>query len=377
MNSEYTEGLGPMLPAGRASVAELADQIRRVSGVISLAYMVDFPIALLVLNSDRQIVYGNARAQEFMRPDVSTPLGLRPGEAFACDNARLGEDGCGTGALCRYCGAAKSLAAAFSGKMRTEEFSIARSSTERIDQLDLQVWSKPIKIGSEIFYLFSVIDISERKRRESFERIFLHDLMNTAGSLSSLMHLIDPTKDSFPEHFALAREASDQLVDELVSHRMLSDAEMGNLPSDFTPSSAAEIVDSVVAIYRRIAENRGIGFVLKRPESPLVLSTDPVLLKRVLSNLIKNAIEASVRGQSVGLSFAAAGEAAEFSVTNAAVIPESVRSQLFHRSFSTKARGRGLGTYAARLFVEEFLNGTIRVESGAERGTAFIVSLPL
>jgi signal transduction histidine kinase len=68
---------------------------------------------------------------------------------------------------------------------------------------------------------------------------------------------------------------------------------------------------------------------------------------------------------------------AVYRVTNEAVISEEIRAQLFHRSFSTKGRGRGIGTYAARLFVEDFLGGRIDVSSGPGAGTTFSVALPL
>lgn len=376
MKADRPEPAAPILPAGRSSVAELSEQIRRVSAIVSLSYLSDFPVAILVLNADRQIVYANAKAAELMAPCVGNPLGLRPGEAFGCANAALGTDGCGTGSRCRYCGAARSLAAAISGMVAAEECGISRAGAARLEQLDLLVWSKRIVLQSDVFYLFSVMDISERKRRESLERIFLHDLMNTAGALSSLMRLVDPAEATFAEYFALAREASDQLVDELVSHRMLSDAEAGSLPADSRIVSASEVAESVADIYRRIAESRGVSFRISHPSESLLFSTDPTLLKRVLSNLIKNALEASVRGKTVAFSYGIRDGRIAFSVSNDAVIPDEVRSQLFRRSFSTKARGRGLGTYAARLFTEEFLNGSIEAASEAGKGTVFTVYLP-
>jgi len=250
----------PFLPAGRASQAVLAEQIHRVSNVVSLGYLADFPVALMVLNRERQIVFCNERGMELMGPNAKSPLGQRPGEAFSCVHSRDGEDGCGTGPLCRYCGAARSLAAAMAGLVEAQECAISRSRTEHLDQLDILVWTKPVDVGGEVFYLFAVIDISERKRRESLERIFLHDLMNTAGSLSSLMRLVDPKEATFSEYFSLARDASEQLVDELVSHRMLSDAESGSLPADFAVVSTADLMGSIAEIYRRIAESRGILF---------------------------------------------------------------------------------------------------------------------
>jgi signal transduction histidine kinase len=259
----------------------------------------------------------------------------------------------------------------------SEECTIERGLTDHIEQLDLMVWTKPFPVDSERFSLFAVMDISERRRREALERIFLHDLMNTAGSLSSLMNLIDPKESSYDEYFALARGAADQLVEELVSHRLLADAEAGSLPAELTLVAVDEVVASVADLYRRIAESRGVACQIQvEGNRPIMLTTDAVLLKRVLSNLCKNAVEASARGQSVSLVCRDRADAVEMSVWNSSLISEEVRSQLFRRSFSTKGRGRGIGTYAARLFVEDYLGGSITVSSDPEAGTVFTVRIP-
>ncbi len=50
-------------------------------------------------------------------------------------------------------------------------------------------------------------------------------------------------------------------------------------------------------------------------------------------------------------------EMIEFWVHNHAVMPESVQRQVFQRSFTTKGRGRGLGTYSVKLLTERYLEG--------------------
>jgi signal transduction histidine kinase len=107
-----------------------------------------------------------------------------------------------------------------------------------------------------------------------------------------------------------------------------------------------------------------------------VVTTDKVLLKRVLGNLGKNGLEASEEGQEVSLGFRNFG-AAEFHVHNDAVMPEMIRLQVFRRSFSTKSPlGRGIGTYSAKLITERYLGGSLSFSSSEEQGTTFAVTLP-
>jgi sensor histidine kinase regulating citrate/malate metabolism len=66
-----------------------------------------------------------------------------------------------------------------------------------------------------------------------------------------------------------------------------------------------------------------------------------------------------------------------FSVHNATVMPADVQSQVFQRSFSTKAKtGRGIGTHSMRLFGERYLGGRVGFTSREPEGTLFTITLP-
>ena len=69
--------------------------------------------------------------------------------------------------------------------------------------------------------------------------------------------------------------------------------------------------------------------------------------------------------------------AAVFWVRNRAVMPEATRRRVFHRSFSTKGPGRGVGTYGMRLLGEGYLGGSIGFRTREGEGTVFELRLPL
>ncbi len=109
----------------------------------------------------------------------------------------------------------------------------------------------------------------------------------------------------------------------------------------------------------------------------LNLRTDRVLLRRIVGNLTKNALEASRKGSVIRLTAAATPICVEIRVNNPGEIPAHVQSQLFKRSFSTSGDpGRGLGTYSIKLFSERYLAGHVSFSSTREDGTTFTVSLP-
>ena len=54
-----------------------------------------------------------------------------------------------------------------------------------------------------------------------------------------------------------------------------------------------------------------------------------------------------------------------------------MQTQVFQRAFSTKGKGRGLGTYAIKLFSEKYLQGTVAFTSTEADGTLFRASYPV
>jgi sensor histidine kinase regulating citrate/malate metabolism len=110
-------------------------------------------------------------------------------------------------------------------------------------------------------------------------------------------------------------------------------------------------------------------------DGPLI--TDRRLLKRVLGNMLKNALEATPPHGTVKMSCEDDGDVVSFLVSNPAVIPNDVQLQVFQRSFSTKGEaGRGIGTYSMKLFGERYLGGEVDFVSREAEGTTFRLRLP-
>jgi sensor histidine kinase regulating citrate/malate metabolism len=57
-------------------------------------------------------------------------------------------------------------------------------------------------------------------------------------------------------------------------------------------------------------------------------------------------------------------------------MPKEVQLQLFQRSFSTKGRGRGIGTYSIKLLTEKYLRGKVDFISNEGTGTTFNLYFP-
>ena len=71
------------------------------------------------------------------------------------------------------------------------------------------------------------------------------------------------------------------------------------------------------------------------------------------------------------------GREIELWVMNPSAMPEEVRMQIFQRSFSTKGKGRGIGTYSLKLLGETYLKGEVGFTSAEDEGTRFFIRLPI
>jgi two-component system nitrogen regulation sensor histidine kinase NtrY len=106
---------------------------------------------------------------------------------------------------------------------------------------------------------------------------------------------------------------------------------------------------------------------------------DPQQIKRVLINLIDNAVDALAKHGTIEVVTevdADAGRVRLIVGDDGPGIPADARARLFVPSFSTKRRGSGLGLAVVSRIVQEH-RGTIRVEANQPKGARFVVELPL
>lgn len=354
----------------------MADLRERFLGERVMAACIEaMPELVLVLNHQRQVVAVNDHLLVSLGLDDSRRIiGSRPGEILHCAHAHEGADGCGTGPHCRVCGAALAIDECRRLGARRVQECLLSIGGDQARALELEVVTAPLAIEDIPLILCAMRDIGDRKRRESLERLFFHDVMNTAEGLVFLTELMQ-RQGAGPERIVQLSRTVWRLVDEVRAQRTLVMAERGELvphPADI----------DVPALLQDIAEAHGPqaatggGRIELRPCPILPLRSDPVLVRRVLTNLVRNAIEASP-GRAVVVAAAADGDGVRFAVRNPAVMSAPVREQVFHRSFSTKGVGRGLGTYGARLLGEGCLGGRVTATSQAPEGTEFVLWLPL
>lgn len=358
----------PALPGASAAPTPLVRSLNGVAAVLD-----SIPELVVIMNRIREIVYANRAATEACcARGLATSLGQRLGDVFGCRNRRDGPGGCGTSEHCRYCAAFSAIGVATSGRSVVQDMRVA---TESAEAFDLRIHASPFIFDGETFALIVLHDVSAEKRREVLERVFLHDLLNTASSLQSLTELLalDPDRIGLLKDHLVDTALS--LVQEITGHRLLLAAERNELTVNRTDVDLARALHAAADAYRHHGVAAGKAIVVEAP-ARLVARTDETLVHRIVVNLLKNALEASRPGDVVTLGLAACGDAPTLWCHNPAVMPDAVRTQVFQRNFTTKGFGRGLGTYSVRLLAEKFLGGRVRLDSAEGRGTRFEIILP-
>ncbi len=371
-------------PAGRSDDSALRENYRKLASDIQLEMIAEaIPDVALILDQNRQAVFANHALLNLIGSAGGEDiLGHRPGEILNCINVKGAPDGCGTSKACRLCGAVNAiLECQTSGTSSTRECRIVSRGNGESQQsyFDFEVKASPFYFKGLQFTMFVVKDISDKKRRQMLEQMFFHDILNTALGLNGLLEAIEnpESEEEFKMAVSWARKAGNEILEELVSQRTLVAAENGNLVVEPERCSPVQLLNDAVAYlsYQKIAGNKKIFIDPFSHATPF--ESDPALIRRVLINLMKNALEASPVGSVIKAGVKFIDKYVRFWVNNPGEMPEDVRMQIFQRSFSTKGENRGIGTYSIKLIVTEYLKGKVTFESNSENGTTFRVDLPV
>ncbi len=142
------------------------------------------------------------------------------------------------------------------------------------------------------------------------------------------------------------------------------------------------LLDEVVDVARRLADERGVAVRVKEHATAAVLG-DAIALRRAVMKLVENGVKYTPRGGHVELSLRAEAGWASLAVSDTGVgmDPEDLERvfEPFVRLDAARARdtgGAGLGLAIARSVVAVH-GGTIGVESRPGAGSTFTIRLPL
>lgn len=145
---------------------------------------------------------------------------------------------------------------------------------------------------------------------------------------------------------------------------------------DVTP-----IVRSCVTLERPLARRQGVTLDWKTSIESLYVVGDSGALYQLLTNLIRNAVDASkARKGVVVVSVKRQGELLQLVVHDQGdgIAPEHL-ARIFDPGFTTKppGKGSGIGLAVVKEITQNMFGGTITVESAVRTGSTFTLALPI
>jgi signal transduction histidine kinase len=226
-----------------------------------------------------------------------------------------------------------------------------------------------------------------------------HELRTPLTTIKALTRLLlrgglDEAKQQ--EYLETIAVECDRQIDLVLNLLDLSRLEAGAFELSLGRVETAEVLLSCLKSQSRAAEFRGHQLVIEQTAEIPAIRADQKALRRVISNLIENAIKYTPDGGHITLAAHKAGDEVEISITdNGRGIPSQdipILFDKFHRGRPApvaaggelatalpeleEVPGIGLGLYLARSVIEQ-MGGRISVESEVGRGSTFTLHLPV
>jgi signal transduction histidine kinase len=209
-----------------------------------------------------------------------------------------------------------------------------------------------------------------------------HEIRNPITAAKSLVQQIaeDPALPENREYASVAVQELDR-VERSIAHLLRFAREE---PRRVVTAHMGAIVDAALALLRdRLTEHRVEVRVAADFDAMGTLEADPEQLRRVLANVIGNAIDAFVEAGTPEprIDVRAGQNLARTEVwltiaDNGPGIPPDAIAKVFTPFYTSKAAGTGLGLALSKKIIEEH-GGSIEVKSPPGGGAEFVITLPL
>ncbi len=208
-----------------------------------------------------------------------------------------------------------------------------------------------------------------------------HDLRQPVTSMNLLLSALFASRDAQAVRSVAAKfEAPLRALEEILSSLLeVSRLEAGIIEVHRRTCAPDEIIGPVVAEFKPRAVGRRLN--LRATHEDVELFTDPELVRRILRNLVDNAIKFTDEG-SIQIDLRAEGSAMLLAVTDSGRgIPKEIQGRVFDDYFQgdnphrDRAQGLGLGLSIVRRLVG-LLGGEAKLTSAAGHGSRFDLRLP-
>lgn len=138
-----------------------------------------------------------------------------------------------------------------------------------------------------------------------------------------------------------------------------------------------QIVGDVLALSAEELSTRKVTLESDLPNNPVLVNVDADLLKQAVINIVQNGAQAMPEGGHLRVTLEDDRKHAVMRITDEGTgIPDEIRDKIFDLYFTTKSEGSGIGL-AMTYRIVQLHHGSVEVESELNRGTEFVLRIPL
>lgn len=215
-----------------------------------------------------------------------------------------------------------------------------------------------------------------------------HDLRNPVSTMLSLLYLLKRhgrLDDAKGQHYLQYLEKQTQQIRELITDVFdLAKLETGRA-IECQPVSVAPFLQDLAESFRPLAEQKQLELCFTPPEAGLIATFDPVQIRRVVNNLLANALKFTPTGGCITLAAGRAEGSTEalIQITDTGVgIPAADLPHIFEHFYRVNderhqlVEGSGLGLAICKTIIDQH-QGHLGVESRLGVGSRFFFTLPL
>jgi two-component system, NtrC family, sensor histidine kinase KinB len=257
-------------------------------------------------------------------------------------------------------------------------------------EIPIQVYTRMVNIEGVSHLQWILRDITERKNLDNLRNdlisMIYHDLRSPLANIVSSLDVLeamlpvdgDPSQKSLVNIAIRSTERIQRLTNSLLDLRRL---EAGQRITNQQPISPYSLVNDAVENVLPSVQNKNQEIILRVPKGIPLVWVDADMIRRVLTNLLENAVKYSPAGSRIYIGARVEDNQVLMWVQDTGPgIPVSERERIFDKYTrlhgKSGTRGLGLGLAFCRMAVQAHA-GHIWVEDGPEAGACFKFTLPI
>ncbi len=259
----------------------------------------------------------------------------------------------------------------------------AEASNRQLEQLNIE-----LETALEETTLLAQEAAMACQAKSHFLANMSHEIRTPMNAIMGFSELLgtEPLTEQQKEYLRILRTSSEDLLALMDSILNLARVEANRYEVHVGECRLDAVLTSLDQVFRHKAERKGLGFEIRRQEGlPEVLSTDPVVLRQCLINIVDNAVKFTAAGHvhiRVSLESRTEQRRLRFDVEDTGVgIPPEAQRLLFEPftqidgKSTRKFGGAGLGLALSRKLIG-LVGGRIELDSRPGGGSTFTLTIP-